>query len=261
MNRPAARRPSATTARAEAAAPENTREPAPEEPPQRDHGPRRWRVLIADDHTVLREGLALLLAAQPDLEVVGQARDGREAVEMAAALQPDLVLMDVSMPELTGPEATARIVAGCPGTRVLALTRHADPAHLRQMMEAGAGGYLHKRAAADPLLDAIRTVAAGGMHVDPVLAGALIRRTLGCGPARPGQQPAPPDLSGREEQVLRLIAWGKSNKEVAAQLGISVKTAEFYRAGALDKLGLRSRTDILRHALAQGWLDPEHEPE
>jgi two-component system, NarL family, response regulator NreC len=229
------------------------------------HGPgsgegERLRVLLADDHAILREGLAMMVGSQPDLEVVAQARGGREALQLANELQPDVVVLDVSMPDLAGPEVAEQLRQQCPDTRVLALTRHADPGYLRRMLRAGAHGYVVKRAATDTLLGAIRTVAEGGSYVDPTVAGAYITRSVQR--ADPTSDPRVRlPLSEREEQVLRLIAWGKSNKEVAAQLGISVKTAEFYKASALDKLQLRTRTDILRYALAEGWLGEEDDPE
>jgi len=226
----------------------------------RDHPTQRCRVLLVDDHAILREGLRMLMSAQPDIEVVGEARGGREAIRMAAELEPDVVVLDVSMPDIDGAEAATQIAECSPHTRVLALTRHADPGYLRRMLQAGAQGYVLKQTAGDVLLEAIRTVARGGSHVDPTLAGALMTRTFGKEPAR-GETGATPALSDREGQVLRLIAWGKSNKEVAQQLGISVKTAEFYKASALAKLGLRSRTDILRYALAENWFDVESDPE
>jgi DNA-binding NarL/FixJ family response regulator len=219
------------------------------------------RVLLADDHAVLREGLAMLVGMQPDMEVVAQARSGREAVVLSQQARPDVAVIDISMPDLGGAEATEQIRQCCPDVHVLALTRHADQGYLRRMLRAGAAGYVVKRAAGEALIGAIRTVAVGGTYVDPSLASALIARVVTGPPLRGEPGARRPVLSEREEQVLRLIAWGKSNKEVAAQLGISVKTAEFYKASALDKLKLRSRTDILRHALAEGWLNDEEDPE
>ena len=216
-----------------------------------------WRVLLADDHAMLREGLAMLVDSQSDMEVVGQAGSGADAVAGARALQPHIVVMDVSMPDGSGAEATEQIARDCPGVRVLALSRHADQASLRRMLAAGAAGYVVKRAAAQALIGAMRSVLAGGTYVDPMLAGELVARAI---------QPASPMVAGtrragllseREEAVLRQIAWGKSNKEVAAALGISVKTAEGYRANGLEKLKLRTRSDVLRYALAQGWLADE----
>jgi DNA-binding NarL/FixJ family response regulator len=220
----------------------------------------RWRVLLADDHAMLLDGLAMLVSTQPDMEVVAQVRSGREAVHMTQQLQPDVAVLDVSMPDVGGAEAAERIHVSCPEVHVLALTRHAEQGYLQRMLRAGAAGYVVKRAAGDALIGAIRTVAGGGTYIDPSLAGPLVARLV----HQPGQAPGTRNrvvLSEREEQVLRLVAWGKSNKEVATQLGISVKTVEFYRAGALDKLQLRSRTDLLRHALTERWIGGEDEPE
>ncbi|UUX95048.1 response regulator transcription factor [Aquabacterium sp. J223] len=228
-------------------------------PAGRDPGP--WRVLLADDHAILREGVALLVEQQHDMHVVAQARGGREAVQMAEEHRPDVVVLDVAMPDLAGPEVAEQIRAGSPRSRVLALTRHADQGYLRRMLRAGAAGYVVKRAAADALVTAIRTVAEGGTYVDPSLAGALVARSVSRHEAVGAVPRTRPPLSEREEQVLRLIAWGKSNKEVAAQLGISVKTAEFYKAAALEKLQIRTRTDILRHALAERWLVEDEGPD
>ena len=221
----------------------------------------RLRVLLADDHAVLREGLALLIEAQPDMQVVAQARGGREAVRMAEQLHPDVAVLDVSMPDLGGAEAAEQIRQCCPKVRTIALTRHADLGYLRRMLRAGASGYVLKRTAADALIGAIRIVAEGGNYVDPSLAGALVSRTLGGGDNGNGATSHGVELSQREEQVLRLVAWGQSNKEIAGALGLSVKTVESYKATALDKLKLRSRTDILRHALGQRWLREDSDPE
>jgi DNA-binding NarL/FixJ family response regulator len=219
-----------------------------------------WHVLLADDHAVLREGLALLIETQVDMRVVGQARSGREAVAQALHLKPHVAVLDVSMADMDGIQAAALIHEQAPAVRTLALTRHADQGYLNRMLRAGVSGYVVKQAASEALIGAIRTVATGGTYIDPGLAGGLVARAFRQ-PER-GTAGAPrPSLSEREEQVLRLIAWGKSNKEVAAQLNISVKTAEFYKASALDKLRLRSRTDILRHALAEHWLGVDDDPE
>jgi len=208
------------------------------------------RIVLADDHEVVRSGLRALVDATAGMEVVGEARDGAEACRRAAELRPDVVVMDVSMPVLDGAEATERIRRDCPGVRVLALTMHEDRGHLTRLLRAGASGYLPKRAAADELVRAIQVVAGGGTYVDPQLAGTLLG-----GAAEPvrgagdGQR-----LSEREEDVLRRIAWGASNKEIATELKISVKTVETYKARIADKLGLKTRTDIVRYAVRQGWL-------
>ena len=225
----------------------------------------KLRILLADDHGVLRDGLTLLINAQPDMCVVAVARGGREAVQLAAQLQPQLVVLDVSMPDLGGAEAAEQIRQHCPGIRILALTRYADPGYLRRLLDAGASGYVLKRTAGEALIDAIRVVAEGGSYIDPTLAGSLVgRRTRvagdgnGNGNGTPGRHGL---LAEREMQVMKLIAWGQSNKEIAAQIGLSVKTIESYKATALDKLQLRSRTDILRYALANNWLNEDSEPE
>ncbi|HEX4609896.1 MAG TPA: response regulator transcription factor, partial [Urbifossiella sp.] len=176
------------------------------------------RVLLADDHAVVREGLKAVFAAHPGFEVVGEAADGPTAVALAARLDPDVVVVDVSMPGLTGPEVTARLRAARPDRKVVALTVHEDGAYLRAMLAAGAAGYVLKRAAADELAQAVRAVAAGGTYIDPTLAATVIGQAV----VPPG--PAPVALSDRETAVVRLIARGYSNKEIAAQLALSVKT-------------------------------------
>jgi DNA-binding NarL/FixJ family response regulator len=220
----------------------------------------RWRVLLADDHAMVREGLAALINAQHDMEVVGHARCGREAVEMAEQLRPHVVLLDVSMPLGGGIEAAEKIHHARPEIRLLALTRHGDQGCLRRMIRAGAHGYLVKRAAGGALIGAIRTVADGGAYVDAALVSVLLASATKL-PGHAGQERPQPPLSEREEQVLRLVAWGKSNKEISTQLGISVKTVECYKAGALDKLKLRGRTDIVRHALAEKWFNEDDDLE
>jgi DNA-binding NarL/FixJ family response regulator len=211
----------------------------------------RLTILLADDHEVVRAGLRALLDATPGLEVVAEARDGVEAHRLACELRPDVVVMDVAMPHMDGVEATERMRVDCPDVRVLALTMHEDRGHLTRLMQSGASGYVLKRAAAEELVRAVRVVAAGGTYVDPVLAGSLLRT-----PARPrtAARLAPQPLSEREEEVLRRIAWGQSNKEIAADLGISTKTVETYKARVSEKLGLRGRTDMVRYAVQQGWL-------
>jgi len=220
----------------------------------------KLRILLADDHGVLRDGLTMLIDAQPDMQVVACARGGREAVQLAAQVEPQVVVLDVSMPDLGGAEAAEQIRDCCPAARILALTRYANQGYLRRLLDAGARGYVLKRSAGDALVDAIRVVAEGGSYIDPTLAGNLVVRMT-----RPAAAAGMTDPKGvlaeREMQVLRLVAWGQSNKEIAAQLGLSVKTVESYKATALDKLQLRSRTDILRHALASNWLAEDSEPE
>jgi two-component system, NarL family, response regulator NreC len=208
------------------------------------------RILIADDHAMLREGLTLLINAQPDMEVVAQAGSGREACQLAEKTTPDVAVLDVSMPHMGGAEAAREILARCSETRVLALTRHSDEGYVRNLLAAGATGYVLKQSAADTLVQAIRTVAQGGTYLEPSLAGGIVERAIG------GRSSADA-LSDREQEVLRGIAWGRSNKEIAAELGLSVKTVESYKATATHKLALRTRTQIIRYALARGWLNED----
>jgi len=212
----------------------------------------KLRIFLADDHAVVREGLKSLVNAQPDMEVVGEAGDGRATWQRAKQLQPDVVVMDISMPELNGVQATERLKGECPEVRVLALTVHEDTSYLRQLLQAGASGYVLKRGAAEELIHAIRTVAAGGVYLDPSLAGRVVSRYIGSQAPNGASQRG--DLSERETDVLRLIALGYSNKEIAAQLGISVRTVETYKTRLMVKLDLSSRADIVRYALHQGWL-------
>ena len=209
------------------------------------------RILLVDDHAVVREGLKRLIAGQPDIEVVGEASDGHEAVENVKVLRPDVVMLDVSMPHMSGVDVTRELKGISPETRVLALTVHEDDAYVREFLKAGAAGYLLKRAPTEELLRAIRSVAGGGLYVDSRVAGRLVQK-LSHGD-RPGIVPTV-ELSERETEVLRLIARGYANKEIAAQLDLSVKTVETYKARSMEKLGLRSRVDIVRLAVKRGWL-------
>lgn len=230
------------------------------------------RVVLADDHAVVREGLRHLVEAQPDMRVVGEAADGEAAWRAACALAPDVLVMDLSMPVLGGVEATERVRRDCPAVRVLALTVHEERDYLTRLLRAGAAGYVLKRAAAGELVRAVRAVAAGGTYIDPALAGAVVEGYLGSQGAqdsragrggRGGAEGAPGNapgaapratLSEREREVLLRVARGFSNKEVAAALGLSVKTVETYKARVAEKLELRSRVDIVRYAARQGWL-------
>jgi DNA-binding NarL/FixJ family response regulator len=211
----------------------------------------KLRVLLADDHAVVREGLKALVNSQEDMEVVGEAADGRDAWEQALTSCPDVAVMDLSMPELGGAEATAMIRRGCPGTRVLALTVHESEGYMRQCLAAGASGYLLKRAAADELVRAIREVAAGGVCIDPKMAGQAVA-TLTEPSASEAQHDTP--LTERETEIVKLLARGHINREIADQLSLSVKTIEVYKARALEKLGLRSRADLVHYAAGQGWI-------
>jgi len=213
------------------------------------------RILMADDHPIVLAGLKALVQADPGMQIVGEARDGRTAQRLAASLLPDVVVLDISMPELNGQEVARALLAEQPGCRILVLTVHEDRATLRQLLDLGIAGYLLKRSASDELLRAIHAVAAGGTYLDPAIAGKVI------GSAATGASRSPgghgPVLSERETDVLRLIANGHSNKEISARLAISVKTIETYKARAMEKLGFKTRVDVVRHAASKGWL-PDH---
>lgn len=220
--------------------------------PRAGAGDRRHRVVLAEDHAVVREGLRALVDAQPDLRVVGEAADGEAAWRLACELRPDVLVTDLSMPVLGGAETTARVRRDCPEVRVLALTVHEEPVYLAALLRAGAAGYVLKRAAAADLVRAIRTVVAGGTYLDPGVASVVVAGFLD---PSAGPEPPPAALSEREGEVVRRIAQGYSNKEIAAALGLSVKTVETYKARVAEKLGLRSRVAIVRYASRHGWLD------
>ncbi|HEX8285230.1 MAG TPA: response regulator transcription factor [Pyrinomonadaceae bacterium] len=210
------------------------------------------RVLLAEDHRTVREGVKFILSAQPDIEVVGEAGDGRAALRLAKELAPDVVLMDVSMPEMNGLKATEKLRAASPGVRVIALTRHTDRGYMQQLLQAGASGYVLKQSDPTVLLQAVRAVAAGGDYLDPAITGKALEGYFGRRAG--GASVAEVNLSDRESEVLRLIALGYSNKEIAARLSLSVKTVEAHKANAMRKLDMHSRIDIVRYAILQGWL-------
>lgn len=214
---------------------------------------KKLRVLVADDHKVVRDGLRLLIDSQRDMRVVGEAGNGKEALERARKLNPDIVVMDLSMPELNGLQATERLRAELPNIKVVALTLHEDPSYLLQLCKAGAVGYVLKRSAGDDLIRAIRGVAEGGLHFDSTMASKALTARAGESPGKDGLRPA--NLSEREKEVLILLAWGYTNKEIAGDLGLSTKTVETYRLRINEKLHFRSRTEIVQYALRQGWLN------
>jgi DNA-binding NarL/FixJ family response regulator len=211
----------------------------------------KLRIFLADDHAVVREGLKTLVNGQADMDVVGEASDGADIGRLARDCNADVVIMDISMPLVNGAAATVELRQQCPEIKVLALSVHEDSSYLRQLLEAGASGYVLKRSAAETLIQAIRLIAEGGIYLDPGIAGKIVGSLFGT--AAPG---TPPDveLSEREADVIRSIAQGYSNKEIAAQLGLSAKTVETYKARAMTKLGLDSRVAIVRYAMQRGWL-------
>ncbi|MGQ0674337.1 MAG: response regulator [Hyphomicrobium sp.] len=212
----------------------------------------KLRVFLADDHPIVLAGVKALVMADKDLEVVGEARDGRTALKMAVELNPDIVVLDISMPGLSGTKLAEQLRALCPNCKLLALTVHEDRGYLRQLLEVGVVGYVVKRSATDELIRAIHIVAAGGVYLDPSIAG----KVLGTNSAGTWERSvgSAVDLSEREIDVVKLTAAGHSNKAVAAELDIGVKTVETYKARAMEKLGFQSRVELVRYALAKGWL-------
>jgi two-component system, NarL family, response regulator NreC len=207
------------------------------------------RILLADDHALVRHGFRMILAAQPDMEIAGEAGNGREAVELAQKLKPDVVVMDVAMPELNGIEATRRLIELAPRTRVLALSMHKDNVYVREILRAGARGYLLKDSADADLIAAVRAVAKGEGYLSPGVSDAVLsdyRRHV----------TDPLDLlTSREREVLQLIAEGKTNKEIATSLTLSVYTVEAHRGRLMEKLNLHSTGELVRFAVRSGLID------
>jgi two-component system response regulator NreC len=214
--------------------------------------PKCLRILLADDHVTVRHGLKLLVESQDDMEVVAEASDGAAAVQLAMECRPDVVVMDVSMPGMNGLVATQTLRRMLPSAAIVTLTRHADDAYLQELLRAGASAYVLKQSAPAELLQAIRATGAGGQYVDSSLTARVTAGFLG----REGRMGSrgTTAITEREAEVLRLIASGYSNKEIAQQLDLSVKTVEAHKANAMRKLDLNSRIDIVRYAILQGWL-------
>ena len=215
----------------------------------------KLRVFVADDHAVLRDGLKALVNAQSDMEIVGEADNGQATYDKARALLPDIVLMDISMPGLTGVQATELLRRECPEIKILVLTAYKDKGYLDRLLNIGASGFILKLSAADELIGAIRLVASGGIYLDPQMTDRItdgyLRSQFLKGELRQR------GLTAREEEVLRLIAQGYSSKEISGRLKIAVKTVESHKANLMQKLELRNRTEIVRYAVRQGWLqDP-----
>jgi two-component system response regulator NreC len=210
---------------------------------------RKIRILLADDHAVVRQGFRMILGSQPDMEIVGEAGNGREAVELAASLMPDVAVMDVAMPELNGIEATRRIATGSPRTRVLALSMHKDSVYVREILRAGARGYLLKDSIDIDLLAAVRAVARGEGYLSPSVSEAVLSDYR--------QHVTDPidRLSSREREVLQMIAEGKTNKEIAVTLNLSVYTIDAHRGRIMEKLNLHSTGELVRFAVRNGLID------
>lgn len=215
-----------------------------------NRAPTVLRVLLADDHLTVRHGLKLLIDGQPDMTVVAEASDGDAALRQALAHRPDVVVMDISMPGTNGLVATRALRQQQSTIAVVTLTRHADDAYLEELLRAGSSGYVLKQSPPTELLQAIRAVAKGGQYIDSALTGRLTASFL----ERDGGRTPSGAPSDRENEVLRLIAAGYSNKEIAARLSLSVKTVETHKANGMRKLGLTGRIDVVRYALLQGWL-------
>ena len=212
----------------------------------------KLRVLLADDHVTVRHGLKLLVDSQADMTVVSEASDGNAAMQSALALKPDVIVMDISMPGMNGLAATRALKKQQPSIAIVTLTRHGDDAYVQELLRAGVSGYVLKQSAPSELLQAIRAAAAGGQYLDSALTARMTARLLGR--ADKVSKPAAA-LSERESEVLRLIASGYSNKEIAGRLTLSVKTVEAHKANAMRKLGLSGRIDIVKYAVLQGWLE------
>lgn len=212
----------------------------------------RTRIMLVDDHMMIRQGLRSLIGRQDGMEVIAEAEDGRQAVELAHQLKPDVIIMDISMPNLNGIEAARRILSESPGTRIIALSMHADSEFVVRMLEAGACGYMLKDCAFEELIAAIRTVLSGRSYLSPGIAAAAN------GQARAPAAPARAALSAltpREREVLQLIAEGKSTKRVAGDLDLSVKTIETHRHNIMEKLGIHTVAELTKYAIRQGLTD------
>ncbi|HZG67246.1 MAG TPA: response regulator transcription factor [Herpetosiphonaceae bacterium] len=209
------------------------------------------RILLADDHAMLRDGVRMVLEAHPGFEVVGTADNGAEAVALAHSLQPDIAVLDVAMPELNGLDATREIRACCPETEIVILSMHEGEDYLREALRAGAAGYVLKRAAAKELVGAIQAVQRGESYLDPALTRTLISDYV----RKVDRTDLPADaLTERELEVLKLVAEGFTNRQIAARLDISIKTVQSHRANLMDKLDLHDRTELVRYAIRRGLI-------
>jgi DNA-binding NarL/FixJ family response regulator len=209
------------------------------------------RILLADDHAMLRDGVRMVLEAHPGFEVVGTADNGVEAVALAHSLQPDIAVLDVAMPVLNGLDATREIRAGCPDTEIVILSMHEGEDYLREALRAGAAGYVLKRAAAKELVGAIQAVQRGESYLDPALTRTLISDYV----RKVDRTDMPADaLTERQLEVLKLVAEGLTNRQIAARLNISIKTVQSHRANLMDKLDLHDRTELVRYAIRRGLI-------
>jgi len=215
----------------------------------------KTRVLVVDDHAIVRSGLRMLLAAEKDLDVVGEAGNARDAIFEARALKPDVILLDVVMPGESGIEVLPKLRKEAPDAKVLVLSMQDDPRYVREAFAQGANGYVLKEAADSEVVAAVREIAAGGSYVHPALGARLVAAEAA---ARAAAESDP--LSEREREVLRLLALGHTNQEIAKQLFISVRTAETHRAHIMQKLNLSTRAELVRHAIEHGMLQEDEAP-
>ncbi|MEI7554045.1 response regulator transcription factor [Candidatus Chlorohelix sp.] len=216
------------------------------------------RVLLVDDHTILRQGIRILLEAQDDFEVVGEATNGREALELARQYNPDVVLMDISMPEMNGLEATRRIKKELSQIRVVILTMHETEEYLVQILQAGANGYVLKQAADYELIEAVRIANRGDTYLYPRIAALLVTDYLKRLQGKPAEEldPAFESLTAREREILVLIAEGRTNREIAEALTLSIKTVENHRYSLMNKLNAHDRGELVRYAIRVGLIQP-----
>jgi two-component system response regulator NreC len=212
------------------------------------------RILLADDHTILRAGLKMMLNAQPDMEVVGEAQDGRQALQEAQRLQPDIILMDITMPDMNGIEATKQLKKVLPEVKVLILTMHEHEEYVFQALRAGASGYMLKEAADTDLISALRVIQSGQFYLSPaaqsVMVGDYLQRV------RTGEEKdSYSNLTEREREILKLVAEGYTNNQIAERLVISPKTVDTHRTHIMDKLNLHSRAELVKYAMRRGLLE------
>ena len=212
----------------------------------------KTRVVLADDHPIVLAGLRNLIRAESDLDLIGEASTGNEALKLIREKEPDIAVLDISMPEINGIALSRRLAVDVPSVRVMLLTLHEDRAYVQQALDVGVRGYVLKRSAAENLVQAIRAVVTAGLYVDPAIAHFVIDRQPSRIKAR--RILAAPDLTEREIEALKLIASGFTTKEAAHRLGIGAKSVETYKARGIEKLGLKTRADLVRYATTQGWL-------
>jgi two-component system response regulator NreC len=210
----------------------------------------KLRIVLADDHPIFRQGLKSLVDAQPDMEVVGEAESGRMATALVQTLKPDVVIMDVSMPDMNGLKATEALKGHNPEIKIVTVTRHTDGGYLQQLLDAGSKGYVLKQSDSNEVVRAIRAVARGQTYLDPAVTEQAV---ITVERIRSGRR-STRKLSRREEEVLRMVAWGLLSREIAERLQISIKTVEAHKANAMNKLVLADRIDVVRYALLRGWL-------